>query len=78
LLAGEDTVGTLIDVSHVAATPLGMRVTAEARLQAAVGRKLRFLVTCHDDREVVAKGTHERTLIDVARFMRRAELKTHL
>ncbi len=75
LLDGEHTVGTLIDVSHMAATPVGMRVTAEVRLVAVVGRKLRFLVGCHDEREVIGKGNHERTLIRPAGFMHRAESK---
>lgn len=75
LLEGEHTVGTLIDVSHIAATPIGMRVTAEARLVAVVGRKLRFLVACRDEREIVGKGNHERTLIRPISFMRRAESK---
>lgn len=63
LLDDEHTVGTLIDVSHVSSTPIGMRVTAEARLVAVVGRKLRFLVTCRDECEIIAKGNHERTVI---------------
>jgi hypothetical protein len=67
--------GTLIDVSHIAATPIGMRVTAEVRLVAVVGRKLRFLVACRDEREIVGKGNHERTLIRPNSFMRRAESK---
>lgn len=75
LLEGEDTVGTLVDVTHVAATPIGMQVTAEARLLAVVGRKLRFAVRCHDEHELVGKGSHERTLIRTARFVRRAESK---
>ncbi len=75
LLDGEHTVGTLIDVSHMAATPVGMRVTAEARLVALVGRKLRFLVACHYEREIIGKGNHERTLIRPSSFMRRAEGK---
>lgn len=75
LMEGEHTVGTLIDVSHIASTPIGMRVTAEARLVAVVGRKLRFLVTCRDEHEIVGKGNHERTLIRPASFMRRAEGK---
>lgn len=75
LLEGENTVGTLIDVSHISSTPVGMRITAEARLVAVVGRKLRFLVACHDEHEIVGKGNHERTLIRPASFMRRAEGK---
>ena len=78
LLEGEHTVGTLIDVSHIAATPARMRVTAEARLVAVVGRTLRFLVHCHDERELVGKGSHERTIVRAAGFTRRAEMKgTH-
>lgn len=75
LLDGEHTVGTLIDVSHVAASPIGIHVTAEVRLVAVVGRKLRFLVTCRDEHEIVGKGNHERTLIRPTSFMRRVEGK---
>jgi fluoroacetyl-CoA thioesterase len=75
LLKDEHTVGTLIDVSHVAATPVGLRVTAEAHLLAVVGRKLRFSVICRDEHELVGKGTHERTIIRPAGFISRAEAK---
>ena len=66
LRRGEHTVGTLIDLSHVAATPVGVTVSAQVRLLAVVGRKLRFLVSCHDEHELVGKGYHERTLIQSA------------
>ena len=75
LLAGEHTIGTFVDVSHIATTPIGMRVTAEARLLAVVGRKLRFRVLCRDDHELVGEGTHERTVVHMATFARRAEAK---
>lgn len=75
LLEGEYTVGTLIDLSHVAATPIGMTVTAEARLLAVVGRKLRFVVTCRDGYEIVGKGCHERTLIHAASFLQKVDAK---
>ena len=75
LLKGEHTVGTLIDMSHVAATPVGVTVSAQVRLLAVVGRKLRFLVSCHDEHEVVGKGCHERTVIQSATFTRRAGMK---
>jgi len=75
LLEDEHTVGTFIDVSHIAATPIGMHVTAEARLLAVVGRKLRFRVVCHDEHELVGEGSHERTLIRTAQFISRAEAK---
>jgi len=75
LLEGEHTVGTLIDVSHIAPTPVGMRVTAEVRLLAVVGRKLRFRIVCHDERELIGEGSHERTVIRTASFTSKAELK---
>jgi fluoroacetyl-CoA thioesterase len=75
LLKGEHTVGTLIDVSHIAATPIGMRVTAEVRLLAVVGRKLRFCIMCHDELELIGKGCHERTVIHTASFTSRSEQK---
>jgi fluoroacetyl-CoA thioesterase len=73
----EYSVGTLIDLSHVAATPIGVTVSAEVRLLAVVGRKLRFLFTCHDEHELVGKGNHERTLIQSTNFARRAKMKSN-
>jgi fluoroacetyl-CoA thioesterase len=75
LLEGEHTIGTLIDVSHVAAKPIGLNVTAEVRLLAVVGRRLRFRVTCYDERELIGEGCHERAVINTASFARRAEQK---
>ena len=75
LREGEHTVGTFIDVSHIAATPIGMHVTAEARLLAVVGRKLRFRVLCRDQHELVGEGSHERTLIRTEGFMKSVEVK---
>lgn len=64
----EQTVGTHIDVSHQAATPHGLRVTAEVELIAIEGRKLTFSVEAHDDVELISTGTHERFIIDRTRF----------
>jgi fluoroacetyl-CoA thioesterase len=75
LREGEHSVGTLIDVNHIAATPVGVTVSAEVRLLAVIGRKLRFLVSCHNEYELVGKGNHERTLIHSATFTRRARMK---
>jgi fluoroacetyl-CoA thioesterase len=75
LLLGEHSVGTRIDVSHVAATPIGMRVTAEVRLTAVEGRRLRFHVTCRDEHELVGEGDHERALIQIEQFAGRVEAK---
>ena len=69
--AGERTVGTHVDVSHTAATPVGMTVTAEVELIAVEGRKLRFKVACRDDAGPIGEGFHERAVIDLARFMAR-------
>lgn len=64
----EQTVGTHIDVSHEAATPPGLEVTATVKLIAAEGRKLVFAVEAHDGVEVISRGRHERFVIDRQRF----------
>ena len=64
----EQTVGTHIDVSHEAATPSGLQVTATVELIAVAGRKLVFSVEAHDGVELISKGQHERFIIDKARF----------
>jgi fluoroacetyl-CoA thioesterase len=66
------TVGTLIEMSHVAATPVGMTVTAEVELVAASGRMLRFRVACRDEAGPIGAGMHERALVELDRFMARA------
>jgi fluoroacetyl-CoA thioesterase len=68
LASGQQSVGTLINVRHLAATPLGATVTARAELIAADGRRLTFRVSAHDGTELIGEGTHERALIDLARF----------
>lgn len=75
LQPGQHSVGTHIDVSHLAATPIGMRVTAEVELIAAEGRKLRFKVRCRDDKDLIGEGFHERAIIDVAKFIARVAAK---
>ncbi len=64
----EQTVGTRIDVSHIAATPPGMTVTVKGRLEEVNGRKLRFSVAGYDQIDKISEGTHERYIIDAARF----------
>lgn len=64
----EQSLGTHIDVSHEAATPPGLTVTASVELIAIEGRKLTFAVSAHDGVELIAKGTHQRFVIDKARF----------
>lgn len=75
LRPGQKTEGTHIDVSHVAATPIGMTVTAEAEIVAVNGRTLRFRVRCLDETGLIGKGFHERTIVDEAKFMKRLATK---
>jgi fluoroacetyl-CoA thioesterase len=75
LAATERSVGTHIELSHIAATPVGMRVSAQVELLQVQGRKLRFTVSCRDEVELISEGFHERTLIDSARFLARVEKK---
>jgi fluoroacetyl-CoA thioesterase len=71
----EQTVGTHVDVSHLAATPPGMTVTVEAELVAVEGRKLAFRVRAHDGVDTIAEGRHERFVIDAERFGARVRAK---
>jgi fluoroacetyl-CoA thioesterase len=73
--AGEGTVGTQINASHVAATPIGMTVIARIELIAAEGRKLMFRVSCKDERDTIGEGLHERFVIYRSPFMARVEAK---
>jgi fluoroacetyl-CoA thioesterase len=71
----EQTVGTHIDISHEAATPPGLEVTATVELIAIEGRKLTFTVEAHDGVDLIARGRHERFIIDRARFDARLATK---
>lgn len=76
LSSHERTVGTHVDVSHVAATPVGMTVTADVELVAVQGRKLRFKVSCSDENGLIGEGFHERAVIDHDKFMARVLAKS--
>jgi len=65
---GEQTVGTHIDVSHEAATPPGLMVTASVELIAVEGRKLVFAVEAHDGVDLISRGRHERFVINREKF----------
>jgi len=69
------TVGTRIEISHSAATPIGMAVTAEIELVEIDGRRLRFKVSCRDEAEPIGEGFHERMIVDHDRFMARLARK---
>jgi fluoroacetyl-CoA thioesterase len=69
------TVGTRVEISHTAATPIGMTVTAEIELIEIDGRRLRFKVSCRDEAEPIGEGFHERMIVDHDRFMARLARK---
>ena len=72
---GQGTVGTRLDVSHDAATPIGMKVWAEAELTTVDGRKLTFSVAAYDEAGPIGKGVHERFVIQNDRFLAKAQSK---
>ena len=69
------TVGTRVDITHLAATPIGMIVTADIELVEIDGRRLRFKVACRDEADVIGDGFHERAVVDHDRFMQRLARK---
>ena len=75
LAPDEGTVGTRLNVSHDAATPIGMKVWAEAEVTAVEGRKLTFAVAAWDEAEKIGGGTHERFIIKPERFLAKAQSK---
>ena len=72
---GQETVGTHVNVSHVAATPVGMTVVCETELIEVDRRKLVFKVAVYDTDGLVGEGTHERFIIDEAKFQAKANAK---
>ena len=72
---GQGTVGTRLEVTHDAATPVGMKVWAEAELTAVEGKKLTFAVKAFDEAGPIGGGVHERFIITVDRFLAKAEAK---
>jgi len=74
---GQLSVGVNLNVSHLAATPVGMRVTARSELVAVDGRRLTFKVEAYDEREKIGEGTHVRAIINLERFMARLDAKAN-
>ncbi len=66
---GQDSVGVAVNVRHLAATPMGKRVQAEAQVTAVEGNRIVFAVKAYDAVEMVGEGTHERVLVDRDSFM---------
>ncbi len=75
LAAGQGSVGSLVNVRHLAATPVGMQVRIRSELLEADGRRLRFKVEAWDAVDKIAEGEHERFIIDQAHFYERLEKK---
>src|SRR6266568_7597455 len=73
--AGESALGTRVDVRHLAATPAGRRVTGEAEVTEVDGRRIAFTIRAKDGPEVIGVGTHERMVIDLAKFSERLKAK---
>ena len=72
---GQITVGTRLDVRHLAATPVGLEIRARAELTEVDGRKLTFHVEAFDPHEKIGEGIHERAVVDPARLLARADAK---
>jgi fluoroacetyl-CoA thioesterase len=72
---GHQSLGIHLDVRHFAATPIGMHVEATAELTKVEGRTLSFRVEARDDKEPIGGGTHERVVVNVARFDERIHRK---
>ncbi|MGH8704546.1 MAG: thioesterase family protein [Burkholderiales bacterium] len=76
LPAGHQSLGTRLDVRHIAATPVGMRVVATAEVVKVDGRSIVFRVEARDERDLIGDGTHERVVVNVAKFDQRVQRKT--
>lgn len=74
---GITTVGTRVDISHVAPTPEGAAVTAEAELLETDGRRFLFKVTARDEAGIIGEGTHERCTIKTESFQKKAAARLH-
>lgn len=72
---GESAVGTAVNIRHLAATPVGHRVTATAEVTKVDGRRIEFNVSARDELEEIGAGTHERMLIDLARINKKLAAK---
>lgn len=75
LTTDQRTVGSHVNLSHSAATPIGMEVTAEVELVAIDGKRLTFNIVCRDEVELICEGQHERFIVDFERFVAKVNAK---
>ena len=76
LESGQASVGTQLDVNHSAASPVGARITTTATVTAVDGKMIRFSVIASDDAGEIGSGTHTRFIVDIKRFMEKADIRT--
>lgn len=69
---GQTSVGTMLNIEHLAATPVGMEVRAEAEVTAVEGRKLTFRVAAFDEKGEIGRGTHQRVIVNEQKFLEKA------
>ncbi|MCX7151512.1 MAG: thioesterase family protein [Proteobacteria bacterium] len=72
---GYQSLGTVLNVRHIAATPVGMRVTAVAEVTAVEGRTVHFRLEARDERDLIGDGVHQRVVVNVAKFDQRVQEK---
>jgi fluoroacetyl-CoA thioesterase len=72
---GHQSLGIHLDVSHVAATPVGMQVRATAEVVDVTGNRITFKVEAHDEMDLIGEGSHQRIIVDVSRFDKRIQKK---
>jgi fluoroacetyl-CoA thioesterase len=75
---GHQSLGTVLDVRHIAATPVGMRVEATATVERVEGRTIHFRVEARDERELIGDGRHQRVVVNVEKFDKRVQAKLKL
>jgi fluoroacetyl-CoA thioesterase len=75
LETGESALGTRVDIRHIAATPVGVRVVGEAEVTRVDGRRLEFVVRATDETEEIGNGAHERMIVDLSRLSKRLDAK---
>lgn len=75
LAQGQESLGIKIDIEHIAATPLGLGVTATAELMEVNGRAMTFRLEARDEREIIGRGSHTRIAVDAARFRSKVQAK---
>jgi predicted thioesterase len=72
---GYQSLGTVLNVRHIAATPVGMKVRALVEVVKVEGRTVFFAVECKDEKELIGDGRHERVVVNVAKFAQRVQRK---